>query len=248
MQLDAISIRSGSSPLAAGSSRTAAPRPATLIALAAFALLGACSTAERHSLHIGATPDDYRTNHPIVIGERDQVLDLPVGSSERGLTGLQKARFDGFLANYDRSAAPVLTIVAPVGAANETAASHLARDLVGRARIKGVPSSRIALSSYGADASESGPPVRVVFTAMRAFTDKCGRWPDDLANHAENKHWANFGCSAQNNLAAQVANPADLLGPRQPSEIDAENRSEVIEAYRKREITGDFIDKAEIDY
>ncbi|HEV7253275.1 MAG TPA: CpaD family pilus assembly lipoprotein [Mesorhizobium sp.] len=223
--------------------------PKTVLALAALALAGACTNGERHSLHIGATPDDYRTNHPIVIGERDEVLDLPVGSSERGLTGLQKARFDGFLATYDRTAAPVLTVTAPVGAANEAAASHLAHDLVGRARLKGVPSSRIALSSYGASAAESAPPVRVVFTAMRAYTaGKCGRWPADIGETAENKHWANFGCSAQNNLAAQVANPADLLGPRQPSEIDAENRKRVIDAYQNREITGEFIEQSEIAY
>jgi len=231
--------RSGRAPLA----------PKTMLALAALVLASACTNAERHSLHIGATPDDYRTNHPIVVGEQDEVLDLPVGSSERGLTGVQKARFDGFLANYDRTAAPVLTVMAPVGAANEAAASHLAHDLVGRARLKGVPSSRIALSSYAANSAETAPPVRVVFTAMRAYTtSKCGRWPADLAENAENKHWANFGCSTQNNLAAQVANPADLLGPRQPSEIDAENRKRVIDAYQKREITGEFIDQSEIAY
>ena len=52
---------------------------------------------------------------------------------------------------------------------------------------------------------------------MRAQTDKCGRWPEDLLHDAENKHYADFGCSYQNNLAAQIANPADLLGPRKPS-------------------------------
>ena len=49
---------------------------------------------------------------------------------------------------------------------------------------------------------------------MRAQTDKCGRWPEDILETSENKHYANFGCSYQNNLAAQIANPADLLGPR----------------------------------
>ena len=70
---------------------------------------------------------------------------------------------------------------------------------------------------------------------MRAQTDKCGRWPEDiLQNSAENKHYANFGCSYQNNLAAQIANPADLLGPRKQSPIDAERRSNVIDEYRRR--------------
>ena len=50
--------------------------------------------------------------------------------------------------------------------------------------------------------------------------------------NSENKHWANFGCSYQNNLAAQVANPHDLIGPRRPTEIDAEKRGVAIDDYQ----------------
>ena len=53
-------------------------------------------------------------------------------------------------------------------------------------------------------------------------------------DNAENKHYADFGCSYQNNLAAQIANPADLLGPRKLTEVDAEKRGVVIDEYRKR--------------
>ena len=49
---------------------------------------------------------------------------------------------------------------------------------------------------------------------------------------SENKHYANFGCSYQNNVAAQIANPADLLGPRKQTPIDAANRSAVIDDYQ----------------
>ena len=60
-----------------------------------------------------------------------------------------------------------------------------------------------------------------------------GRWPEDmLANTTDNKHYANFGCASQNNLAAQIANPGDLIAPRGMTSIDAERRSVVIEAYR----------------
>ena len=74
--------------------------------------------------------------------------------------------------------------------------------------------------------------MRVSYFNVRAMTNKCGRWPDDLTQTSENKHYANFGCSYQNNLAAQVANPNDLVGPRRPSEVDAEKRGVVIDDYR----------------
>jgi pilus assembly protein CpaD len=71
-----------------------------------------------------------------------------------------------------------------------------------------------------------------MFSAMRAQTDKCGRWPEDILQTSENKHYANFGCSYQNNVAAQIADPNDLLGPRKQSPIDAANRETVIGDYQ----------------
>ena len=65
---------------------------------------------------------------------------------------------------------------------------------------------------------------------------------------SENKHYADFGCSYQNNLAAQMANPADLLGPRKPSTIDAENRGAVIDVYRARGISDEFLGNSEVTY
>ena len=53
-----------------------------------------------------------------------------------------------------------------------------------------------------------------------------------LADTTDNKHYANFGCATQNNLAAQIANPGDLIAPRGMTPIDAERRSNVIETYR----------------
>jgi pilus assembly protein CpaD len=83
---------------------------------------------------------------------------------------------------------------------------------------------------------------------MTAQTNKCGRWPEDIADTTDNKHYANFGCSYQNNLAAQIANPADLLGPRKMTEIDAANRDRVIEVYQRREISGEFLGGSEVEY
>jgi pilus assembly protein CpaD len=217
-------------------SRIASParirRPAvSILGVAALALVAGCA-GPRDSVVVGAIPDDYRTNHPIVIAEKDQVIDLPVGASDRGMTAGQRDTLAGFFAEYDRSAAPPLSILVPVGAANDVAASHAGHDFAKLAKANGIPESRILVSSYQAPSPDVSAPVRVAFTAMKAQTDKCGRWPEDLLMTAENKHYANFGCSYQNNLAAQIANPSDLLGPRKQTTIDAERRSIVIDDYR----------------
>ncbi|WP_292235829.1 CpaD family pilus assembly lipoprotein, partial [Mesorhizobium sp.] len=95
--------------------------PALAMALAAS--LAGCASWHRDSVTVGAIPDDYRTNHPIVIAEKNQKIDIPVGAGDRGMTGSQRDTLLGFLDGYDRSAAPALTIATPVGSANAAAAA-----------------------------------------------------------------------------------------------------------------------------
>ena len=197
---------------------------------------------------VGAIPDDYRTTHPIVIAEKNQKIDLPVGAGDRGMTGAQRDALLGFLDGYDKSAAPTLTIATPFGSANQAAAAAASRDFARLAVAAGVKRNRIVMTSYQSAVPEASAPVRVAFVAVRAQTDRCGRWPDDLLQTSENKHYADFGCSYQNNLAAQVANPNDLLGPRKQSDIDAENRGAVIDVYRSRGISDEFLGNSEVTY
>ncbi|MES0199545.1 CpaD family pilus assembly protein [Mesorhizobium sp. M0011] len=221
-------------------------RAVPVVAVVVVALLAGC--AHRDSITVGAIPDDYRTNHPIVIAEKNQKIDLPVGAGDRGMTGSQRDTLSGFLDGYDKSAAPALTIAIPIGSANEIAAAAAGRDFARLAVASGIKRNRIVMTSYQSDSAETSAPVRVAFISVRAQTDKCGRWPDDLGDTSENKHYADFGCSYQNNLAAQMANPADLLGPRKPTTIDAENRGAVIDVYRARGISDEFLGNSEVTY
>nr|WP_237684053.1 CpaD family pilus assembly protein [Pseudaminobacter soli] len=212
--------------------RTASRPVLSMVVALATGLLSGCVTPP-DSVIVGSVPDDYRTRHPIVIAEKEQVIDLPVGASDRGMTRMQRTALGGFLSDYDRSAAPVLAILVPVGSRNELAASHAARDFAHFAKKHGVPASRVLISSYQAGSIEVSAPVRVMYSAMKAQTDRCGRWPADIAETTDNKQYFNFGCSYQNNLAAQVADPADLLGPRKMTPPDAERRGIVIDDYRE---------------
>lgn len=224
--------------------RSASP----LLAVVAAALLGGCADLHRDSITVGSVPDDYRTNHPIVISEKDQKIDLPVGAGDRGMTKSQRVTLLGFLDGYDKSAAPALTITVPTGSANEIAAAKAGHDFARLAVASGIRSNRILVTPYQVGSADVSAPVRVAYTTIKAQTDKCGRWPEDILHSSENKHYADYGCSYQNNLAAQMANPADLLGPRKPADIDAENRSAVIDVYRERGIPDEFLGNSEVDY
>jgi len=219
-----------------------------ILAMAVAALLTGCAYLHRDAVTVGAIPDDYRTTHPIVIAEKNEKIDLPVGAGDRGMTRFQRETLLGFLDGYDKNAAPALTIAIPVGSANEIAATAAGRDFARLAVASGIRRNRIVMTSYQSASPEASAPVRVAYISMKAQTDKCGRWPEDLLQTSENKHYADFGCSYQNNLAAQMDNPGDLLGPRKPSPIDAENRSGVIDVYRNRGISDEFLGNSEVTF
>lgn len=199
-----------------------------LAAAVAVSLLAGC--ASRDHVVVGAVPDDYRTNHPIVIGEKEETIDIAVAMDGYRMTRGQRDAVDGFLYRYDKTAATTVTILAPNGSANSAAAASVASDMAAFMRKTGI--RNVQVNHYSVGSGDVSAPIRVSYFAVRASTDKCGRWPEDLMQNSENKHYANFGCSYQNNLAAQVANPNDLVGPRRPGEIDAEKRGNAIGDYQ----------------
>ncbi|UUR08020.1 CpaD family pilus assembly protein [Sphingomonas glaciei] len=80
------------------------------------------------------------------------------------------------------------------------------------------------------------PPgsVRVVVTRTRASVPGCPNWSQPSTPNYSNETMSNFGCGVNSNLAAMVANPADLVSGRESSSTDASLGNKAIEAYRSR--------------
>ncbi|MGL4289047.1 MAG: CpaD family pilus assembly lipoprotein [Phreatobacter sp.] len=66
---------------------------------------------------------------------------------------------------------------------------------------------------------------------------QCGQWPHDigvgdgLLDNMNRPNW-NHGCASQQNFAAMVAQPSDLLRPRAETPIDATRRQTNLGRYR----------------
>lgn len=210
-------------------------RRTTALALVGLAALLASGCAQRHHIEVGSIPDDYRTRHPIVISEREHAFDIPIASGDTKLTISQRESVRGIVDAYHRSATGAIRIMVPSGSPNAGAASILSQDVAGLLRKEGIPGTRIITTPYHVSEPGAAAPIRVTFLATTAATEPCGSWPEDvLARSEENKNYHNFGCASQSNLAAQIANPADLILPRGMTPIDAARRSTVIEAYREQ--------------
>ncbi|MEX6508877.1 CpaD family pilus assembly protein [Jiella sp. M17.18] len=227
-------------------------RPARRRALAAIlpiALLSAfAGCANVHNVEVGTIPDDYRTRHPIVVSQAETAIDLPVTSSEAKLTLGARSRVEEFSARFRASGADTMRVMLPYGSANQGAAERVSHDVVATLYRNRIGRNRIIVQPYQAIGDNGPTPIRLAFSTLVAKTDACGRWPEDLSETSENKEYFNFGCATQHNLAAQVADPRDLLGPRGMDPIDAARRSTVLDHYRKGQTTVTDPSKSEVDY
>ncbi len=80
--------------------------------------------------------------------------------------------------------------------------------------------------------------VELGVIGYEASTAPCGDWSRNLGDDADNRVDANFGCATQPHIAAQVADPRDLVTPRAMGNGDAARRATVYDAYKAGKPTG----------
>ena len=210
---------------------------ATAIMLPALSLAG-CASHSTNDYKVGSVNSTYKTKHPILIDEQEKVLDIPVPSSSYALTLPAASAIDGFTSGYTRGANGLITIMLPAGSPNESAARRLMPAIIEALTGAGVARRQIRSTTYFAGEHGSSAPVRLSYSAVTANVEGCGKWPEDLAAQGiENRNYHNFGCASQNNLAAQISNPADLISPRGMTSIDPERRVNAIQDYRDGNVT-----------
>jgi pilus assembly protein CpaD len=205
---------------------------AILAAGSLIALAGCAQSVDPLATASTTTPDDYRLNHPITIADQVATLDVPVSADTKALTEGERANIAFFAQSFLASGTTIIAVVAPSGSPNQVAAASIAVQAEDVLRRTGINPGAIDYRVYRAGGDEKIAPVRLAFDRIAATTAPCGPWEDDVANTAANRHYEAFGCATQQNLAAVVDNPLDLLYPRGMSPADAARRAEVLEKYR----------------
>lgn len=198
--------------------------------LAATAALSACKTDQ---VVTGSLPKDgYRTSYPIVLAEAPENMDIPVGMGAGGLGSTTRDSVRAFAADAAERGTGSLVVMVPSGSANETVAAYLARDIRAEAQKGGLPSALIETRAYRVDDQNAAAPIRLTYSRIQAISPPCGEWTSDILPDSEKgTDGAEFGCATQANLAAMVANPNDLLGPRAPTPIPAWRRVDMLKKY-----------------
>jgi pilus assembly protein CpaD len=201
------------------------------------AVVAGCDTTAREAT--GSIPNDYRERHPISIKEGKHRLVLFVGAGRGGLSPVQRAEVLAFAQSWKREATGGVIIDRPVGGANERAALDSLKEVLSIVVQAGVPNSGIGIRPYHAHGHKLAA-LRLKYPQLKAEAGPCGLWPDDLGptydpKHYENMQYWNFGCASQRNLAAMVANPADLVQPRAETPVYRAKRTFGADKWRKGE-------------
>lgn len=203
-------------------------------AFAGLALgLAGCAATQQASYPIVA--NDYHDQFPITIGQGRHVLDIFPTSHRGGIDDATQARITEFVRLYREQGQSAILMQMPRGAAEarvvDRSAGFVRRELD---RAGG----RVQTSSYEVVNPNLAAPIRLSFTMLKASVARpCGQWPSDLASGTSqegnlNQPYYNYGCSQQKMLAAQVADPRDLVSPQARTPADMVMRVKAIEDIR----------------
>lgn len=215
-----------------------------LLPLLAVAALAACAShpdASSKARSAALTPSEqYPLN---AVGRDQEVLLAP---HPDGLSAAQTAAMADVAERWLKVGRGEIVIREPLKGVDPriVAATSLAAE--SQLLAFGVPSDQVRRAGYdpGGDAS---PAVIIAFTTYEAEIPKCGRDWENLSTNADNRPMNNFGCAVTADMAAQIADPADIAGPRPDEPADAARRVVVLGKYEQGQPTGSVDQQATVN-
>ncbi|WP_461343446.1 CpaD family pilus assembly protein [Brevundimonas sp. GN22] len=152
---------------------------------------------------------------------------------QNGLSLNQRQAIMALAQRYRGSNQTGLVIQVPTD--GEQMANQTASQIASTLENVGVPRAQISVEGYRAPSANA--PVLAGFTTIRAAVPRCGAEWGNLGRTGNNDGASNFGCAVNANLAAQIADPNDIVAPRTMTPPSAQRRTVVFEAYRQGQAT-----------
>ena len=193
--------------------------------------LGGCASPAPDAVAEPATPtEQFRA----AVASQPEEIRLAIHAG--GVSARQADALSGLAEGWREAEADTVTIQTPHPGPDPAAAYRMSESVRAYLLAHGVPAERISVVGYDA-AGQASPPLVVGYLTHKVDIPECGQaWPS-VTSSVANKPHPNFGCAVTANMAAQIANPADLLGPRRMDPSDAQRRQDVMGKYRKGETT-----------
>ncbi|HEY2071110.1 MAG TPA: CpaD family pilus assembly protein [Rhizomicrobium sp.] len=192
--------------------------------LAAVLLAGSCAAPSNDGTGLVA---DGSANHPIVVEPSVRNVSVAFMGTASGLAPQDESRVNAFVADYLEHGNGSISVSVPDGPNSRDTITWFGEHLA----EMGVPRSRILVGQH------DGASVDLSYISYSAHVDDCVDWSVNMGDTSSNLPMPNLGCSTQHNIAAQVADPRDLVEPRGMGPVDANRRATVMGKYEKGDIT-----------
>lgn len=173
---------------------------------------------------------------PIQVKSRLEMLVVPVAAAETYLPPAERGRIAHFAKAYRVRGHGPLTVGGPNAAPDMRAVYDAIARITSILSEHGIDPERIAVVET-APTQDGEPAIVLSYNRYVASGPECGYFAHDVGFDPWNWSWANKGCADQHNLAAMVANPADLERHAPVDPPDALRRDVVLEGYRLGEST-----------
>ncbi|MEZ5894818.1 MAG: CpaD family pilus assembly protein [Parvularculaceae bacterium] len=169
--------------------------------------------------------------HPISVDSQTITMTIDLADASTELSSIDRARLRAFADSYLRNGHGALSVTTPSGVGSDGAAKDAAGKIRQALFDQGVPWSAMQADAYAAGDRSRGDVI-LSYTHYVATPSACGVWEGIRQRDYANRRTPNFGCSSQNNLAAMVADPHDLIAPAEMTDPDSAFRIRGVQAFR----------------
>ncbi|MBI1686005.1 CpaD family pilus assembly protein [Caulobacter hibisci] len=210
---------------------------ATVAGLAALSALAGCAssaTEEQRAAALAAPTDTQQWESRVRVETAPDEILLAIHAE--GLSQRQAEALDALVARWIEADGREIVVGVPAAGRDGRVSQAMVAAVRERLVDAGATSTTVRVASYDAT-NEKSPVLRVGYLRHAVVTPRCDQAWGDLTATRRNDAYASFGCAITANIAAQVANPQDLAGPRATTPADAERRDTVMAKYRKGEQT-----------
>ena len=185
------------------------------MALLTAALLSGCAMTDT-ALDNTYEPYGGSDVHPITVVKGPVTME--VSSAQGSLQPPQINAVTAFVHQAMQAGITPITVAQPSGGGKS---ARVVSEIASLMVQQGVPRAYVRFASYSGGSSS---PVRLSYVSTYAKTLKCGAWPEDGTDTAENQLTTNHGCAVQANIAAEIADPSTLVVPAVVTPIQSANR------------------------
>jgi len=185
-----------------------------LLAAAAISTAGCAAQFNGHEQALTVAEE-----HPISVDS--QTVTMTLAENRGKLSELDNARLKAFAQSYLNNGHGVLTVTAP-----DNADATAVRDALNQSGVS--PASVVDAEYRGGGQRD----IILSYIHYVATPSACGIWEGLRERDYRNMRSPNFGCAAQNNLAAMIGDPHDLIAPADMTPPDSATRIQSVAKYR----------------